>query len=112
MQKYILYHTLDQYRDLSRDTNLLVMSLRLGEWLGLGNFQERFVGEIIVPGLSVSNCVPLLEETHRKLKSQEGGGQCWYTLLNASITFLAQNLTDVYRGHAEKLKKLHEKILN
>jgi uncharacterized protein (DUF885 family) len=56
--------------------------------------------------------VIFLEETHRKLKNQENGSQCWYSLLNASITFLALNLKDVYRLSADKLKRLHEKILN
>lgn len=60
----------------------------------------------------MGNCVLFLEETHRKLKNQENGSQCWYSLLNASITFLALHLREVYKASADKLKRLHEKILN
>lgn len=67
---------------------------------------------MITPSIRVGNCVLFLEETHRKLKNQENGSQCWYSLLNASITFLALHLREVYKASADKLKRLHEKILN
>ena len=80
--------------------------------MGLTRLQERFIADVVSPQLSVTNCVALLEETHRKLKNQESGSQCWYTLLNASISFLAGHLTQVHAAHPDKLRRLHEKILN
>jgi hypothetical protein len=67
---------------------------------------------VIVSSINVNNCISFLEETHKKLKNQDKGSQCWYSLLNACITFLAQNLGEVYARSEEKIKGLHEKILN
>jgi MFS superfamily sulfate permease-like transporter len=112
LQKYLTSRSLDFYRDYNEDTALLIQTLRLTDYLGMYKFQERFISEVITPSISVTNCVVFLEETHRKLKNQENGSQCWYSLLNASITFLALNIREVYKISSEKLKRLHEKILN
>ncbi len=67
---------------------------------------------MIIPSLNDFNCILFLEETHKKLKNQENGSPCWYTLLNASINYLSNNLYSIYKIEAEKIQKLHEKIIN
>ena len=112
LQQYFSLKSLEPYQEHAEDASLLIQTLRLTDYLGMYRFQERFINEMITPSIRVGNCVLFLEETHRKLKNQENGSQCWYSLLNASITFLALHLREVYKASADKLKRLHEKILN
>lgn len=91
---------------------MLIGTLRLTDLLGVNVFQENFISEIVIQSINIANCIAFLEETHKKLKNQENGSQCWYSLLNACITFLAQNLSETYLRSEDKIKGLHEKILN
>ena len=75
----------------------MISTLRLTDFLGLTIFQENFISQVIIHTININNCLIFLEETHKKLKNQENGSQCWYSLLNACITFLAQNLTEAYK---------------
>ena len=93
-------------------TEELIGTLRLADLLGLNLFQENFISEVVIQSINISNCISFLEETHKKLKNQENGSQCWYSLLNACITYLAQHLSEAYDRSQDKIKGLHEKILN
>ena len=70
LQRYLLCHSLDHYRELAQDTTILIHTLRIADHLGLVKMQERLISEVMTPHLSTSNCVVFLEETHRKLKTQ------------------------------------------
>lgn len=96
LEKYLGIKNIGVYKDKINDIDILIGTLRFTDFLGMSLFQENFISQIVSPSINTSNCVPFLEETHKKLKNQENGSQCWYSLLNACITYLAQHLSEVY----------------
>ena len=56
-------------KEYVKDNSLVVNLLRTSDFLGLTKFQDIFINQIILPEISFDNCLVLLDESHRKLKS-------------------------------------------
>ena len=91
---------------------MIIKILRVSDFLGLTKFHESYINDVVIPSLSHENCITLLEETQKKLKNLDNGAQCWFSLLNNTIHFVATNIFELYKKDPTKLRKMNEKILN
>ena len=94
------------------DHSVVIKILRVSDFLGLSKFHELYINQVILNSLNHDNCIVLLEETQKKLKNLENGAQCWFSLLNATIHFVATNLFEIFKKEPNKLRRMNEKILN
>jgi hypothetical protein len=69
-ERYTADPDLGMYKSKKGDTDMLIGTLRLTDFLGLGIFQENFISEIVIQSINLDNCIAFLEETHKKLKNQ------------------------------------------
>jgi hypothetical protein len=65
--------------------------MRIGDYLGMGKFQDAVISKILIPKISANNCIVFLEESQKKLKNSENS-QCWLNLLNLSINYLSSHI--------------------
>jgi len=95
------------------DTNLngIQRLLWLSDFLGIDEFQHRFIKEKVIPSLTASNCLIFLNESFKKLKSSEESSDSWYVLFNFSMNTLAKNLEYNYAQKRNELMQMNDKIL-
>ena len=62
----------------------------------LEGFQEVLIRDKIINNMTPGNCVVFLLESHKKLRNSEKSLSCWYNLLNSSMTYIANNMLQLY----------------
>lgn len=85
---------------------MVIKLLRTADYLGMIRFHDKFINEVLIPGVSLHNCLSLIEESHKKLKNINDS-QSWYNLLNMSIIYLSTHVFEVYKSNAARFKRLN-----
>jgi len=112
LEKILAYLRYGQSPEIN-DANLngIQRLLWLSDFLGLEEFQHKFIKEKVIPSLTASNCLIFLNESFKKLKSSEESSDSWYVLFNFSMNTLAKNLDWNYSQKRNELLQMNDKIL-
>ena len=99
------------FNNYVHDTASVINVLRTSDYLGMSKFHDLYIVQILIPNINEANCLLLLQESHKKLRSIDNS-QSWYNLLNMTISFLSSHIYEIFNQYPSKLISLNDKILN
>eukprot|EP01017_Pseudomicrothorax_dubius_P010524 TRINITY_DN13772_c0_g1_i3.p1 TRINITY_DN13772_c0_g1~~TRINITY_DN13772_c0_g1_i3.p1 ORF type:complete len:645 (-),score=122.27 TRINITY_DN13772_c0_g1_i3:60-1994(-) len=74
--------------------------------------QDLIISGVVIPRLTVENCLMYLLESYKKLKACETSSDSWFLLLNRSLTLTSANFEMVLQsGKRDAISKLEERLV-
>lgn len=61
IEKYLKTRDVNFLMAHINDNDTIVKLLRTADYLGMGNFHDKFINEILIPNINHRNCLTLLE---------------------------------------------------
>lgn len=95
----------------SQDVELMQRLLWLSDFFEIDGFDQLLIETKIIPLIDSENCLVLLLEALKKIKTAHESANCWYDLLEKCIECASQHLAEIQSCKREDLLKIDQDVL-